>query len=170
MYNKSHIPITADYFLKPGYIIIPQEPTIISTVLGSEVAICMYDRKCKFGGMNHFQFPVFDGKSHPTARHGDAATVTLVRLMIQFGSKIHHLEAQIFGGAHNPEIGDQNIGEENYIVARKVLARKGVRIVSEDVGGEKGRKIVFNTQTNEIAVLKVTNLRNKDWYPYNGDR
>jgi len=170
MFSKSHITIAANYFLKPGYIIIPQEPTIISTVLGSEVAICMYDRKCQFGGMNHFQFPLFDGQSHPTARHGDAATVTLIRFMIQFGSKTRHLEAQIFGGAHNPEICDQNIGQENYTIARKILDQKRVRIVSEDVGGEKGRKIVFNTQTNEIAVLKVTSLRNKDWYPYHGDR
>ncbi|MCJ7615365.1 MAG: hypothetical protein MUO43_02390 [Desulfobacterales bacterium] len=41
-----------------------------------------------------------------------------------------------------------------------------ISIVSEDVGVEKGTKIVFNTDTSEIAVIKVDKLRNKDWYPY----
>jgi chemotaxis protein CheD len=48
--------------------------------------------------------------------------------------------------------------------------REGIRVVSEDTGGEKGRKIVFNTGTNEVAVLKVDRLRKGDWYPYEGDR
>ncbi len=52
------------------------------------------------------------------------------------------------------------------IVARKILVKACVRVVCEDVGGEKGRKIVFNTETNEIAVLKADKLRKEDWYPY----
>jgi chemotaxis protein CheD len=34
------------------------------------------------------------------------------------------------------------------------------------VGGEKGRKIIFNTTTNEIAVVKVDKVREEDGYPY----
>ena len=55
------------------------------------------------------------------------------------------------------------------MISRKILAKQGIPVVSEDVGGRKGRKIVFNTQTNEIAVLKVGHLRKADWYPYEYD-
>jgi chemotaxis protein CheD len=87
-------------------------------------------------------------------------------MVLDGGSKKKHLEAQIFGGAHNREISPKDIGRGNITIARKILAREGIRIVSEDVGGEKGRKIVFDTQANEIAVLKVDKLRKGDWYPY----
>jgi chemotaxis protein CheD len=56
------------------------------------------------------------------------------------------------------------------MAATKVLTNKQVRIISEDVGGRRGRKIVFNTTTNEIGVFKVDKLRKGDWYPYENDR
>jgi chemotaxis protein CheD len=56
------------------------------------------------------------------------------------------------------------------MIARKILAKERINITSEDVGGEKGRKIVFNTHTNEMAVIKVDKLRTVDWYPYENDR
>jgi chemotaxis protein CheD len=70
------------------------------------------------------------------------------------------------GGAYNPQFSDKNIGMENVMIARKVLLRKGIAILSEDIGGELGRKIVFNTHSNELAIIKVEKLRNADWYPY----
>jgi len=40
-----------------------------------------------------------------------------------------------------------------------VLVGKRISVISEDVGGEKGRKIVFNSENNEVAVIKVERLR-----------
>jgi hypothetical protein len=87
-------------------------------------------------------------------------------MMTHEGSKLKHLEAQIFGGAYNPTISPDDIGRKNMIISRKILAKQRIPVVSEDVGGRKERKIVFNTQTNEIVVLKVGHLRRADWYPY----
>jgi chemotaxis protein CheD len=56
------------------------------------------------------------------------------------------------------------------MVARRVLTRNGIRVVSEDVRGAKGRKIVFHSNINEIAILKVDRIRRSDWYPYEGHR
>ncbi len=120
--------------------------------------------------MNHFQFPGIRKKNKATARYGNVAIPHLIRMMLAEGSKTKNLEAQIFGGAAGPEISTNHIGSENIKVARRILANKQIRIVSEDVGGEKGRKIVFNTGTNEIAVLKVDKIRKGDWYPYQSDR
>ena len=163
-------PIPINYFLEPGYIFLATRPTVISGVLGSCVAVCIYDRKRRIGGMNHFQLPFTKEKHLATARYGNVATITLVRMMTENGSKPRHLEAQISGGAHDPEMSGKNIGRENIQMARKLLTRKRIRIVSEDVGGEKGRKVVFNTHTNEVAVIKVEKLRTADWFPYEGGR
>jgi chemotaxis protein CheD len=168
--NSSNAPVKQNYFLQSGFIVVPAKATDISTVLGSCVAICLYDPKRQTGGMNHFQLPFTDEKHKATARYGNIAALTLIHMMVSDGSKIKHLEAQIFGGAHNPKISPENIGRSNIKIARTLLAKKKIRVVSEDVGGEKGRKIVFNTHSGEVAVLKVDKLRQGDWYPYQSDR
>lgn len=167
---SSNSPVNTHYFLKSGFIFLPAKTTDISTVLGSCVAVCLYDKKRQKGGMNHFQLPLIQEKQNATARYGNVAILALIHMMLSDGSKKKHLEAQIFGGAFNPEISSQNVGQDNIKIARNVLAKKQVRIVSEDVGGEKGRKIVFNTTSGEVAVLKVNKLRKSDWHPYQSDR
>lgn len=170
MFKTSDMPVPTNYYLKPGYIYVPSEHTIVSTVLGSCVAIILWDRKRKTGGINHFQLPAFPKNERPTARYGDASTVMLIRMMIRDGSKKKNLEAQVFGGAYNQVISSKDIGKQNVRVARRVLARNGIRVVSEDIGGERGRKVIFDSAKNEVAVLKVDRLRKGDWHPYLDNR
>ena len=170
MVNESNSLVPVNYLLEPGYIFVATKPTVISAVLGSCVAVCVYDKKRMVGGMSHFQVPYVQNKDRATARYGNVATFALIRMMIDDGSRVKHLEAQVFGGAYDREICPRNIGRENVMVARKILAKHRIRIISEDVGGQKGRKVVFHTHTNEIAVLKVDKLRKADWYPYESDR
>ena len=166
MIDKSKSPVSVNYFLEPGYIYLATKPAVISTVIGSSVSVCIYDRKRKLGGINHFQYPLTRERHKATTIYGSVATHTLIGMMVNDGSKKKYLEAQILGGAYNPEVSLKNIGQENIMAARKILARYRICVVSEDVGGKKGRKIVFNTNTNELAVIKVGKLRTGDWYPY----
>ena len=170
MVNEANSLVQGNYILEPGFIFVAIRPIVISTVLGSCVSVCLYDRERKIGGMNHFQLPHIRERHKATARYGNVATSALIRMMIDDGSNLEHLEAQIFGGAYNPRISPNDVGSENIMAARKILEKKRVRVVSEDVGGERGRKIVFDTNKNEIAVLKVDKLRNADWYPFENDR
>jgi chemotaxis protein CheD len=168
--NQSEEIVPKDYFLKPGFIYLPDRPSTISTVLGSSVSVTLYDRARKIGGMNHFLFPYVDAKEKTTAKYGNIAVLALVKMMIANGSSISKMEAQIFGGAFNPDLSKRDVGDDNFKTARRILTRRKIKIVSEDVGGEIGRKIVFNTASYEIVVLKVERLRDSDWYPYSGDR
>ena len=170
MINNFKNTVTENYYLEPGYIFLAEKPTSISTVIGSCVSVCIYDRKRKVGGMNHFELPLATDSDQATARFGNVATITLIRMMIHDGSKIKNLEAQILGGAHNRKVSPKDIGFENIMAAKKILTREQIRVTSEDVRGGKGRKIVFNTGTNDVAVFKVDKLRESDWYPYRNDR
>lgn len=165
-------PTFHEYFLKPGYIYISRTPTLISTVLGSCVAICLWDRKREYGGMNHFLYPLAREPREATARFGNVAVKALFRLLIEEGSREKDLEAQIFGGAclSDSPRETMEISEKNVLIGREVLVRNKIPIVSEDVGGSKGRKLVYNTLTNEVVVLRVERLRDGDWYPYTEKR
>lgn len=96
---NDNIPTKLDYLLKPGFIYISNNPVSISTVVGSSVAVCLFDRRKKVGGMNHFQFPEIKEREKATAIYGNVATLALIKMMLSNGSKNSHIEAQIFGGA-----------------------------------------------------------------------
>jgi chemotaxis protein CheD len=161
----------AEYFLRPGFIYVPAVPTLISAVLGSAVSVCLYDKKNGVAGMNHFLFPEETAPGKTTALYGNVATMALIRMVRQHGAGTRYLEAQIFGGARNHEQDQQrDVGRENVEMARRTLRGKQICIVSEDVGGQRGRKVIFHCGKFESVVLKVERLRKGDWYPYESDR
>jgi chemotaxis protein CheD len=158
--------ILYDYFLVPGYVYMSRESSLISTVVGSCVAVSLWDCEKALGGMANFLYPVVKDKSQAVVLYGNVAISSMIKLFIGEGSRPEHLTAQIFGGAVNPLGGCEEIGLENIRVAQKLLASKRIPVTSEDIGGTMGRKIVYNTLYNEAIVYKVNRLRKSDWYPY----
>ncbi|MFQ5900486.1 MAG: chemotaxis protein CheD, partial [Thermodesulfobacteriota bacterium] len=90
----------------------------------------------------------------------------LIKTMGEFGSSLSDMEAHIFGGSKSLDHTHQQgmVEVENIRVARTTLERYNIKVVSEDVGGHMGRKIVFNTATNEVLVYKVEKIRKEDWW------
>lgn len=138
-------------------------PLVIQTVLGNCVSVCLWDKSLAIGSMNHFRYPRTGDKSSATTEYGNVATLALIRMMEEAGCSRENIVAHVLGGARPSENSVQTIGDENIQVARKVLDKKDVKIISEDTGGTIGRKVVFDTATGHVAVLKVHNLRKSDW-------
>jgi chemotaxis protein CheD len=156
------------YHLEPGYIFASDEPALISTVVGTCVAVCIYDRRLKSGGMNHYFFPRAGRRDKTTAQFGNVAIQALIRMMIGLGSRIEDMEAQIFGGGSRLMNDSSCVGRKNLKIARKILKKRGIPVVSEDTGGIKGRRVIFHTGTNEAIVMKTHKIRRGDWHPYRG--
>jgi len=154
----------AEYFLEPGYIYFSKTPSAVRAVVGSCVAVCLWDRALRYGGMSHFLRPRPREGEPATPQVGTAALAALVRMMDDAGCSRTDLVAQIAGGA-SPRDGKpgENIGTENAQVARAFLSRKGIDLASEDTGGTMGRKLIFDTATGQLAVLKVFKIRKSDW-------
>jgi chemotaxis protein CheD len=155
--------IEIDYILNPGFVYFSSKIASIRTVLGSCVAVCLWDKINKFGGMNHYLYPATKDKSKATPKYGNVATITLIKMMINAGSAKNDLIAQIFGGGHSESALENTMGSDNVDVAKKILKEYGIDIVSEDVGGTLGRKIIFDTSTGNVLVYKVQNIRKSDW-------
>jgi chemotaxis protein CheD len=151
------------YFLEPGYIYFSKQETSVLTVLGSCVAVCLWDKNLKYGGMNHFLHPQTCDPQKATPKYGNVAIIALVRMMEEASCKRSDMVAQVFGGASPEHSNGHDIGEDNVRVARNMLASKGINIISEDTGGSMGRKIIFNIETGQAAVLKVHRIRESDW-------
>jgi chemotaxis protein CheD len=114
--------------------------------------------------MNHFMYPEAGKKDKRTVVYGDVAMPVLIRLMKDFGAEREKLVAQLYGGGC--QFGDEkrSVGPRNVEVARSVLEEFRIPLITEDIGGRMGRKILFDTATGEAAVLKVHALRREDWY------
>jgi chemotaxis protein CheD len=154
-----------EYLLEPGYMIVSTEPSIIYMVLGSSVSVICRDRKRNRSGCCHYAIPRPPRGAAPTPCHGSAAVLHLIRLLLEGNGRVGDLEAQVFGGG---DLSSRTLGRENAEIALAVLRKKGVHVASIDVGGEKGRKIIYNTESNQVAVLKVDRIRESDWYPDEG--
>ena len=154
------------YHLQPGYIFTSLEPALVTTVVGTCVAVCLHDRRLKSGGVNHFFFPKAGRQTRPTPQYGNVSVPALIRMMVSQGSRIEDLEAQIFGGGWRSLSDSSSVGAKNIKMAHKILKKKGIPIVSEDTGGIMGRRVVFHTRTNETIVMKTQKIRRGDWHPY----
>jgi chemotaxis protein CheD len=154
------------YHLTPGQIFTCAEQAMVSAVLGTCVAVCLHDRRLKIGGMNQFLYPKSGFFGSVSNDYGDIGITSLINKLRRQGSRIEDLEAQIFGGGEIQ--GDRwgGTGVKNVKMARKILKKNGIRIVSEDVGGLKGRRLIFHTGTNETLVMKTHRIRRGDYFPY----
>ncbi len=150
------------YFLNPGYIFVSQEPHLIHTVLGSCVAVCLWDSYHNFGGMSHYIYSKALGTDR-NVKFGEVAIPYLIKLMLGFGAKESQIKAHIAGGGEHPDFKSM-IGAENADLADKLLADHHIEVLSRDVKGQYGRKVVFNSGTGEILIYKINKIRKDDWY------
>ena len=142
----------AKIFVFPGNIEVSRGPSRLTTILGSCVAVCLWDNKLKFGGMNHFMLPLWNGEGLASPKYGNIAIDKLVKKMIWNGSSIENLEAKIFGGGNVLESGNNlyNIGERNIEMALSKIAEYNIKVISSSTGGKRGRKILMNSSNFKI--------------------
>jgi len=140
------------HFLFPATLFVSARPHYISTILGSCVSVCLWDPVLKYGGMNHFMLPFWNGQGLATPKYGNIAIPRLIEKMQALGSKKTDLQAKVFGGGEVIDIVYSNflIGERNIQVARDILKEEKLQIVTSSTGGKLGRKIIFGTETGIV--------------------
>ena len=108
--------------------------------------------------MNHYMLPFWNGEGLASPKFGNIANEKLIEKMLLNGSDKQHLIAKIFGGAGVlQDMVQFNIGLRNIEIAKKMLSEANIPIISSHVGGNSGRKIIFNTATGEVLLQLLTN-------------
>ena len=134
----------AQVYLHAGQLHVASAPTAITTVLGSCVSVCLYDPVAKIGGMNHYLLPLHVERDR-SPRFGTVAVPALVEAVVKAGGTRNALVAKVFGGAS--VIGSlgkgRRLGDENAALALRLLEEAGIPVLDQDVGGQRGRKLVF---------------------------
>ncbi|MFA6971581.1 MAG: chemotaxis protein CheD [Gallionella sp.] len=130
----------------------------ISTLLGSCVAVCLFDPKLKLGGMNHFLLPTRTSGSNDdidVIMNGDYSMEVLVNGLLNKGAKKSRLVAKAFGGGTIVSSIRMAIGERNSAFAHEWLEREGIPLVASDFNGPWSRKVVFVPQSGDAFCRRI---------------
>jgi len=131
---------------------------VLTTVLGSCVACCLYDAHARIGGMNHFLLAEpHAGTAYGGAeaeRYGLYAMELLVNDMLKAGSIRLHLRAHLYGGA-NLHRGMHAIGTANANFARRFLEADGIPILHSHLGGTQARRVDFRAAMGQARCRVV---------------
>ncbi len=136
------------HYLIPGKIFVAAQPFAISTILGSGVALCLWDSERGIGGANHVMLPEGPENSENAIRYANVANPALLQRLLGLGAEPKNLEAKLFGGSlPNVTFGNEknHLGDLNVRAVTHFLKLNDIRITHSDVGGTRGRKLIFHT-------------------------
>jgi chemotaxis protein CheD len=145
-----------DVFLNPGEYYFGDRQTRVRTLLGSCVAITLWHRVRRIGGMCHYVLPERGQRdvSAPDGRYGEEAIAALLREVQGHCTRIEDYEFKLFGGGQMFNGAETaaivQIGERNVSFARGRLERMGAQVVAEHSGGSGYRLLVFDVWSGDV--------------------
>ncbi|MDO7644131.1 MAG: chemoreceptor glutamine deamidase CheD [Reinekea forsetii] len=149
----------------PGEYFATRDNTLIVTVLGSCVSVCLSDAKLKIGGMNHFLLPNDSSVNHDilgdSARYGGYAMEILINHMLKLGARRSSLVAKIFGGGNVLRgITATQVGQRNANFVQDYLKTERIAILASDLLENYPRKVYFFPATGKVFVRKLKSMHN----------
>ena len=143
------------YVVQGEYRVSGNPEEVFSTLLGSCVAVCLWDPAAKVGGMNHFLLPIGpEGGKDCQMRYGVHAIEVLINALLRNGAHREGLRAKLFGGARiSSRLRD--VGAANASFAREYLSTEDIPCVAESLGGNTARRVVFRPSTGHARQLLV---------------
>jgi chemotaxis protein CheD len=150
--------------VSPGYLVVAEDPTFLCSVCGNGVVVLVWDKIRKTGGMIHCIYAGKKTGKKASNYHAETAVAQLIHSMTKIQSRPVNLESQLFGAGN---LNGYSARRAARVVAavRKTLKKFKVKIVSEDLGGCIGRKIIFDTRSGEVIVIRTKRVRKTDWAP-----
>jgi chemotaxis receptor (MCP) glutamine deamidase CheD len=138
-----------------GDVAASRSPAVLGTLLGSCVAVCLYDPVLRAGGMNHILLPnCKTGDRSP--RSGTHAMELLINELMKLGGDRRRFIAKAFGGANVLQgIRMLPIGEGNAKFVREFLSTEKIPLVAERLGGNHAVHLYFHTDSGKATVHTV---------------
>ena len=123
---------------------VTDDPQVmLSTILGSCVALCLRDPTTGIGGMNHFLLPDGDGAGTDAGRrYGAYAMEVLINDCLKRGAQRGRLEAKLFGGGRMFD-SLRDVGRANADFAERFLRDEGIPLVGGSLRGMGGRRVQY---------------------------
>ena len=139
------------------YAVSANPLVMMSTVLGSCVAMCLFDTTTRVGGMNHFLLANASHAGSDDLKYGVNAVELLINKLLKSGALRCNLQAKLFGGARMTEhAGDISAGNATF--AKDFLEKEGIPCLSSSLGGLQARRVQFIPTTGAARQLQISGI------------
>lgn len=141
------------HFLKPDEYII-KDTGVIYTVLGSCIAIILWDKKTKISGMVHYRMADIKNNSLMTIT-GKYLAEKMYNEIINLGISPKNLKGKIVGGKEFEGIFAKEIVDGNINFAVKFLKEKNIIIEELRIKYKNPLRIRFFTETGILKIIEI---------------
>ena len=136
------------------------ESVLVTSGLGSCVAVALHDPTTKIAGLAHILLPSagFGPPSMHPAKYADSGVALLAEEMRRRGAIQDRIVARLAGGARMFAAllsSGINMGQRNIDASRKALYKLNIPVVGDDVGGEYGRSVRVVCATGIMTVRSL---------------
>ncbi len=139
-----------------GNIAILTDDNVGRAVLGSCVGAVLYSESAKTAALAHIVLPQDKMGTETPGKFADTAIPEMIRQLQALKILPTNLVAKLAGGASMfATQGGMEIGKSNCEMVTSILGQRKIKIVGQDFGGKKGRKIVFDPSSGEMRVEKA---------------
>ncbi len=156
--------------IEPGEYYVSRKPEVISTLLGSCVAACLYDPVNRIFGMNHFllayrhhsqNVPIIQSEE---GRYGIYAMELLINAMMKMGANKLNLRAKCFGGGNVLKLREdkenqKTVGDVNVDFIKEFLKNEKIPIVNSSLGGNHGRNVHFVGTDYSVFIKRIADTQ-----------
>jgi chemotaxis protein CheD len=171
-----NMPSAKKVILRPGeHFVSAETDVVVSTLLGSCIAACLYDPVRRIMGMNHFllashryprEMPVCLSEA---GRYGIHSMELIINGMMKMGASRQGIRAKVFGGSSMLQGSGTPgnftcVGEVNCRFIVEFLKNDGIPLISSDLGGSRGRIILFDAMDYSVYVRKMKAIAPKVVY------
>lgn len=143
------------YILSPGDYFATKEDCVLGTVIGSCLAVCLYDEIKKIGGIGHFIVPGAIGTegiiASDIAQHGIVSLEFLLGELVKIGSDRKCMKAKIFGAGYTKNLNvTGSVISSNIMFIHEYFSMEKIHVERNDLGGDFRRKLYFYPITGKI--------------------
>ncbi len=147
---------TNDVAVGMGQAIYACDPTRLTAILGSCVAITLYSHGRQAGMLSHVVLPLSTGNSDHPGKFVDTAVPHMLATLRSQGIATRELVAKVAGGSCMFGEGQfAQIGNANVAAAIVALDAAGIPLVGREVHGRNGRRVCFDLATGSMSVTSV---------------
>jgi chemotaxis protein CheD len=149
-------------FLKPGNVFFSDRPAVVTTVLGSCISVVLHHRELRIGAICHALLPQGECLGEERLRYVDCSILWMIGVFRRREVPLHELDVKLFGGSDMWDFlsaRQMSVGCQNIDAALELIQAMGLRLAASCVGGPRGRKLYFYTDTGEVLVQYQNRLK-----------
>jgi chemotaxis protein CheD len=163
-FHDAHFACDAVKVLPGEYYVADDCDLVVTTTLGSCVAVCLWDPTLRMGGMNHIMLPEGSpGDGEAAGRYGSFAMELLINALMRRGALRTRLQAKVFGGgAVVAGMHSLNVGERNARFALDYLATERIAVLAQDLLERFPRKVAFWPATGKAMVKRLPDAQSRE--------